>query len=119
MRKTKCWQIILGIFALLGISWTGTQFRNKNLSRSQKKNIAGKWKISLADCPIEKELTIHPTGEVFIDSREIKGEIVRSSKNYFLFQDHFGYRLELFRNKDGELTFFDEADDKWYQVDEI
>lgn len=118
MRKTKCWQIILGVFALLGISWTSSQLKNKSDASSRKLPV-GKWRITLKENPIEKELSITEDGEVFLDSSKVKGKVVHASQHYFLYEDHYGYNLELFKNDSGNFMFYDEADDKLYDVESI
>lgn len=89
------------------------------MSQTTGKIPAGTWKIFLRKNLIQKELSITPQGDVYLDTVKVKGKIIHSSKHYFLFKDHYGYNLELFKNDDGHFVFYDEADDQLYDVEKV
>ena len=119
MRKSSLWRFLIGMLTLLGISWTGAQLKNKKYAKIKQKHLSGTWTIHSKTETNKKELKITKDGVIFIDHRKIDGKIIQSSEEYLLYHDHFGYRLELFENSDGQLTFYDEAGDKYYLAEKL
>ena len=118
----KHWSIFVGLSHTAGVVCslfikkraTSTQATLANLSKQYQ----GEWFFINQQQRVQHTLTISSDLTVTIDGKPLAHELLELTPEKMTVRDQYGYHLVFHRNQGKVSTFYDEANDAHYQLDE-